>query len=377
MRGSLRETKPGTWELRVPLPRDSVTGRRRQRSVSFAGTKRQADRELARLVSLTDAGDRSGAKVRLDVLLEKWWEQKAPKISPTTAREYRRTINRRIAPDIGWKTLDSLGAADLDEYYLRLTEEENLAPATIRQLHAIISGALSQAVKWRWIPHNPARDATLPKAQPSRIEPPSPEKVRELLALAEAESVEMGMFIRLAALLGARRSEVCGLRWDDIDPARSVIVIKRGVVDVAGHLVVKDTKTHSERAISLDDGTLQLLADYRKTVNDRAANCGVELAPDAYIVSEAADGSAPMRPEKATNAVRRLRHEVGLGTTRLHDLRHYVATQLIGAGYDPVTVAQRLGHAQVSTTMNIYAKFLRPKDQAAANDLAALLRGPE
>jgi len=78
MRGSLRETKPGTWELRLPLPRDSVTGRRRQRSVSFAGTKRQADRELARLVSLTDAGDRSGAKVRLDVLLEKWWEQKAP-----------------------------------------------------------------------------------------------------------------------------------------------------------------------------------------------------------------------------------------------------------------------------------------------------------
>lgn len=81
--------------------------------------------------------------------------------------------------------------------------------------------------------------------------------------------------------------------------------------------------------------------------------------------------------EKATNAVHCLRHEVGLGTTRVHDLRHYVATQLIGASYDPVTVAQWLGRAQVSTTMNINAKFLRPKDQAAANEAAALLRGPD
>jgi hypothetical protein len=132
MRGSLRETKPGTWELRVPLPRDSVTGRRRQRSVSFAGTKRQADRELARLVSLTDAGDRSGAKVRLDVLLEKWWEQKAPKISPTTAREYRRTINRRIAPDIGWKTLDSLGAAPKRRTWLRRRSVSSTPSSAVR-----------------------------------------------------------------------------------------------------------------------------------------------------------------------------------------------------------------------------------------------------
>ena len=149
MRGSIRELRPGHWEQRSPLPCDPVTGRRRERSTSFAGTKRQADSELYRLVAQTDSGDRSGAKVRLDVLLEQWWAQKAPKISPTTAREYRRTITRRISPDIGWKTLDSLGAADLDEYYLQFTNEENPAPATIRQLHAIISDALRQAVKWR------------------------------------------------------------------------------------------------------------------------------------------------------------------------------------------------------------------------------------
>lgn len=216
MRGSLREKAPGVWELRVPLPRDPLTRRRRQRSASVRGTKREAQRELARLVAAADEGRQGSTQATLAVLLERWWEHKRDRLSPTTAEEYRRLIAKRIRPALGQVKLGRLTAADLDAFYLGL-EREGPAPSSIRQVHALLSGALKQGVKWRWIPSNPVRDATLPSARRSRIQPPSPEKVRALMKAAEEHSPEMGLFIRLAALLGARRGEVCGLQWDDFD----------------------------------------------------------------------------------------------------------------------------------------------------------------
>jgi integrase len=224
-----------------------------------------------------------------------------------------------------------------------------------------------------WIGANPARDASLPPARRSRIEPPSPAKVRALLTAAEEHSPEMGMFIRLAALLGARRGELCGLQWEDFDDATGTIKVRRGVVEVAGALQVKDTKTHAERIIALDPGTVALLSQYRAAMKSRAHQCETKLIPGAFILSESPDGSRPIRPDKASDVFKRLRTGVGLDGARLHDLRHFVATQLIGAGHDIRTVSGRLGHAQTSTTLNTYAAFLSGRDRAAADQLAALL----
>jgi integrase len=137
--------------------------------------------------------------------------------------------------------------------------------------------------------------------------------------------------------------------------------------------LVKDTKTHAERVIALDPATIALLGAHRTYTEERAAACGTVTVPGAFILSHSPDGSKPMRPDRATDVFRRLRHDVGLGTARLHDLRHFVATQLIGAGHDIRTVSGRLGHAQTSTTLNTYAAFLGVRDRAAAHQLATLL----
>lgn len=372
MRGSVRQKAPGRWELRVPLPPDRVTGERRRRSVSFSGSKRAAERELARLITAAERDEASAPKATVSSLLDAWWNQKRDRLSPTTAREYGRIIERRLRPDLGRRRLDRLSAADLDAYYVRL-EREGLSPASIRQLHAVLSGALRQAVKWRWMPSSPARDATLPRARRSAITPPTPEQARTLLVLADEHSSEIGMFVRLAAAVGARRGEVCGLRWTDLDEAAGTITIKRAVVDVAGRVHVKDTKTHAERTVTVDAGTLALLLAHRRAMSDRAEECGVVLALDAYVLSPEPDGTKPLRPERATNVFRALRVKAGVPSARLHDLRHFVATQLIGAGHDIRTVSGRLGHAKTSTTLDIYAAFLRPQDKAAAETLGSLL----
>jgi integrase len=228
-------------------------------------------------------------------------------------------------------------------------------------------------VKWGWLPSNPARDATLPKARRKEIDPPPPGKVRELLRLAEEHSMEFGMLVRLSALLGTRRGELCGLRWCDVDFDNARVTIRTGIVDVAGTLVEKDTKTHAARPISIDLGTVRLLQNYRAKVDARAELCDMPLVSDAFVLSEWPDGSKPYRPDKATLVFRSLRSKAGLNDARLHDLRHFVATQMIGAGHDIRTVAGRLGHAQPSTTLNIYSAFLHERDRAAADDLGRLL----
>jgi integrase len=368
----MRERGHGIWELRIPLPRDPVTGGRGQQSVRFRGTKREAEKELARLVAAADEGRAMTTQATMAFLLDRWWEQKKGRLSLSTAAEYRRIIDRQVLPTLGNVKLSKLTVANLDALYLRL-EQSGLAPSTVRQVHAVISGALKQAVKWRWIGYNPARDASLPAARRHRIQPPDPVKVRALMAMAEAHSPEMGLFIRLAALLGARRGELCGLRWCDIDEAAGAVRIRRSVVEIASVRHVKDTKTHAERVVSLDPATAELLRRHRAYVEERAALCGATLVSDAFILSPTPDGSTPLRPNLATDVFRRIRHDVGLDSARLHDLRHFVATQLIGAGHDIRTVSGRLGHAQTSTTLNTYAAFLGARDREAANQLAALL----
>src|SRR5688500_17026937 len=108
MRGSLRELRRGVWELRVPLPVDPVLDKRRQRSVTFHGTKREALRELTRLVAESDRGAEHGSNVTLATLLDRWWKHKESRLALTTAREYRRLIENRIRPDLGSKKLQKL-----------------------------------------------------------------------------------------------------------------------------------------------------------------------------------------------------------------------------------------------------------------------------
>ncbi|MDQ1569181.1 MAG: hypothetical protein QOF96_4061 [Actinomycetota bacterium] len=147
------------------------------------GCSGEAEKELARLVAAAAAADgrAMATQATLAFLLERWWEQKKGRLSVSTAAEYRRIIDRQVVPDLGRTKLSKLTVADLDSLYLRL-EQSGLAPSTIRQVHAVISGALKQAVKWGWVGYNPARDASLPAARRHCIQPPDLAKVRALSA---------------------------------------------------------------------------------------------------------------------------------------------------------------------------------------------------
>lgn len=123
----------------------------------------------------------------------------------------------------------------------------------MRHVHAVLRGALGQAVKWGWIPTNPAGSASPPKIRRREINPPAIKDIRTLLDAADAYDPEFGALLRLLAATGAWRGEICGLRWSDLDRGSRTLSIKRSVAPVAGGTVVEDTKTHAARRIALDD----------------------------------------------------------------------------------------------------------------------------
>jgi integrase len=215
-----------------------------------------------------------------------------------------------------------------------------------------------------------------PRRRRPTIEPPSPDQTRRILAVASRVSRPFGLLVRLAAVLGARRGELCGLRWADIDLDTRTMTIRTGIADVGGRLVESDTKSHKARTISFDADTAGRLRGHRRWAERKAVSHDTVLDERAFVLSEAADGTIPYRPDKATGTFRRVAKKASLPDARLHDLRHFAATQLIGAGSDVRTVAGRLGHGQPWTTLNTYAAFLPERDRTAADHLATLLADP-
>lgn len=248
----------------------------------------------------------------------------------------------------------------------------------MRKVHVILHAAFAQGLKWGLLASNPADAATAPSKPPSRITPPSPDALAEALTRIDELDPDFGVYLRLAATTGARRSQLCALRWTDVDLAVSTITFARGMVDGGPGIgvVEKTTKTGQIWTVSLAPGTAKRLEDYRAVCASRADSARVELPADAFVFPVPVDGSHPWRPDNVTARWTRVRKKVGVEGCRLHDLRHYVATQLLGAGVDPRTVAGRLGHANPNVTMTVYGHFLPEKDRAAADFLDELLDGP-
>jgi integrase len=183
---------------------------------------------------------------------------------------------------------------------------------------------------------------------------------------------EWGAFVWLAMTTGARRGELCALRWSDVDLDNSVLVVRRALLlDEDGRLREKNTKTHQQRRIVLDSETVEALREHRDRCRGHAASLGLELVADAYVFSRSPNGDDPLIPDSVTQRYERMARKLKIKTT-LHKLRHYSATELIAAGVDVRTVAGRLGHSGGgATTLRVYAAWTSEADQRAAAALSA------
>jgi integrase len=263
---------------------------------------------------------------------------------------------------------------DLDHLYFVLQSQRGVTPSTVRHIHSVIRRALRQAVQWGWIGANPAANATQPRLVKPEITPPDVEQVAEILRVASETDPEFGRLLHIAATTGARRGELCALRWSDIDVGRNSLIIERSIIEVSGGVLEKDTKTHSFRRIALDEGSLEVIEVQREFSRERAVEAGLSLDADAFVFSRMPGGAVPWRPDHVTKCFAAIRDSLGFTGVRFHDLRHFAATRLIAAGVPVRTVSGRLGHANPSTTLMVYSHFLEASDQEAAKVMGGLVK---
>ena len=380
MQGSLRQRGQRSWELRVHNGRDALTGRKTYVQKTVHGTKREAETELGRFVTEVGDGAHSSTKsTSVGELLEQWFSHNEADWSPTVVNSYRRIIDRQLVPRFGRTPLRRLTTADIDLFYAQLRKRGGarggpLAPASVKRVHAVLRRALAQAVKWGLITINPAVNASPPREPRHEVSPPDPADVARLIAHADETNPPLGCFLRLAATSGARRGELCALRWKHVDVDKGALLIERSIVENGkGELVEKDTKTHSARRLRLDAGTVDRLQQHRAEREGYGTALRRIVHADDFVFSLDPAGRTPWRPGYVTLAFCRLRDDLALPGVRLHDLRHFAATILLSGGKDVKTVSGRLGHANAATTLGVYAHFIEAADADAAEHLGATL----
>ena len=369
----MREKYPGVWELRVSKGFDPITGKRLIMSRSVRGTRRMAALELAKLVASIEEGRISKVDgtmtvaALVDEFLGRWTG------AGTTLVGYRSIQETHIRPTIGRHQVRKVTPQMLDDFYAYLAEEKNLSSSRIHQVHSVLRSAFTTAVRWGWLTSNPVRDAKAPTVRQQDVKIPSPETVVRLLETADQTTPDIGTLFRLSAATGARRSELCGLRWTDIDFDSGTVRIERAVVSVGGTPVEKDTKNHSKRSVTLDEVTVASLERHRSARRATAAQHGAEVRLDGFVFSNELDGSRPLHPDLMSDRWESVCKRAGVSGVRLHDLRHFQATMLLAGGVPLKNVSARLGHRNASTTLNIYAQALESHDEGAADLIGNLL----
>jgi integrase len=367
----MRQRSGGSWELRVFVGVDPETGRRRYRSMTVRGNRADAERELAAMVASVRATRSVGVGSSVSELLEAWFAIASTTWAPTTIRQTRSVLDRHLHPHLGGIRVGELTAADIDRTYAVLRERggmrgQPLAPGTLARVHVVLRAALAQAMRWGWIWDNPAERAHRIVATRPELNPPTPEELRILLKYLADGDPALHTFVTLAAFTGGRRAQLLALRWRNVDLDAGRLSFTGGWVEGPDGPVLAATKTKRRHAVDLDPASVEVLAAHADRV--RTATGG-RLRREGFVFSDDPHGTGAWKPNRVTKAFLRARRGAGLRQFRLHDLRHFMATEMLQAGVPLPLVSRRLDHQRVSTTLDCYAHAVPGGDAVAAQTL--------
>jgi integrase len=369
---TIRERRPGVWEVRAFAGRDQ-NGRPVQTSRTVRGTKKDALRVAAEMSLLPSTA--SVVRVTVAQMLDLWEEHEEPTWAPSTIQVQRSRVRTVKSDRIASVLVSRLSAVEVDRWHSRLARQ-GAGEGSIKNQHAVLRAAMTLAVRWGWVPANVVAVARLAKRKTQPRGSLRNDEVRLVLAVAnrmtQAKVLEpqAAMALRLAAVTGARRSELAAMRWEDfhfdgVGTGRITIDSSIAIIRVGDYskpeLRDDATKTANRRTVALDEETTRALIALKASHGD--------LGP--WILSSS---SRPVNPERVTAWWRRARDAANIDAKwRLHDLRHWSATTSIAEGHDIRTVANRLGHANPSMTLRVYAHAVQSADTPVASTLGRVL----
>jgi integrase len=371
MRGSIVKRGHG-YSIVLSLGCDPVTGKRIRRWISVPGNKKDAERKLAELLREIDTGAFvSPSKATVADFLKTWLEEYArPNVGGRTFEGYSDIVNNRLIPSLGSLTLTKLTPEHLQKTYSawlkdgRLDGGGALSPNSVRRYHQCLHRALETAVKRGLVARNVADAVDLPKVGQSEIRILETDEIARILAATKGTFYYDLYF--LALYTGMRRSELLGLKWSDVDLILGQISVSRSLHHLRdGSTDIRPPKTtKGKRLIALSPDAFLMLQDYHKRQEALFSELERPLKDNDYVFADRSGSS--LLPDRVTRSWVRLMHRLSVPNAPFHCLRHTHASLLLKAGVHPKIVQERLGHASISITLDIYSHIAPGLQEEAA-----------
>lgn len=372
MTGSIQE-KNGFWQM--VLSYKDENGKWKQKWLStklkLRGNKKKAQDMLD--TYLQEHDDRQFWKKNMmffEEFMLKWLETAKIEIEKSTYLAYKYQIESQIVPYFKplKLTVGEIDSQILQDYYNK--KLETLSGNTVRKQHANIHKALNYAIFSRIIKYNPADYVILPKKEKYHAKFYNADEAIKALRIFKGDVLETAVFLTLH--YGLRRSEVIGLKWDDIDFKENLIHIRNTVKTVNGTIIEEEsTKNESSRRI------LPLLPNVKKHLlmlqikqKEEKLFYGDTYFPTYYICRW--ENGKPLKPDYVTRHFKKVLVDNDMKVIRFHDLRHSTASILLGLGMDLKDIQEWLGHEEISTT-NMYAHLQFDRKKVIGNTMITAL----
>jgi len=385
------------YKVVVDLPPDPSTGKRRRKSKAVHGPLSAAKDARRAMLGLRDTGRLVGTSdQKLGAYLRSWLEAKRGEVADSTWQRYDSLMRSAIIPALGGVKLRDLNVQHLRDYFATCRTEpsprrkgECVSTTTVHHRWVVLKAALAQAVNDGLIPADALYERSgtakfsAPRGKRQHPEVIDTEDVATLLSAADGQ---FRVILELAFATGARLGELLALRWRDVDFRKRNLHISRSLFEPmratpdARWYSFKVPKSGVDRFVAVDDETLNMLRQHRTeqtaarlAMHADAGWCDLDLIFPNMWQLKGVQAGEPTRPSTVSRQFRALADDAKLEGVRFHDLRHAHASVLLSQGASMNVVQERLGHADVATTLRNYGHLLKGQERAAVDGLAAAL----
>ncbi len=392
MAGSIEKRGKNSYRLTVSEGFD-LNGKPMIHRKTVHGTKKDAEVELAKFVTEVQNGlVIDGKSLKFSEFTEIWKRDYGSKeLAPSTYKRYCRMLETRLLPYFGHFYINKIKPTDIMKFYDLLEKDTQLvrkkgnngsktkkplSGKTILEHHRLLRAMLHKAVYWQLIVANPAERVQPPKARKPKRRSYDDEQTKillENLELLSSEDTKYKVAIILTVFTGVRLGELMGLEWQDIDFKNGIISINRSsqyLSDIGVFTKVPKTES-SIREIAIPEFIISLLAEYKLWYEEQKSIYG-ELWMNSDRLFVQADGK-PMHPSTISKWFVKYVGQIGLPVINFHGLRHTNASLLVAQNIDIAVISARLGHAQISTTLDFYVHPLLSHNRKAGYALENLL----
>ena len=392
MAGSIEKRGKNSYRLTVSEGFD-LNGRPMIHRKTIHGTKKEAEVELAKFVTEVQNGlVIDGKSLKFSEFVEVWKRDYGSKeLAPSTYKRYCRMLETRLLPYFGHFYINKIKPTDIMKFYDLLEKDTQLvrkkgnngsktkkplSGKTILEHHRLLRAMLHKAVYWQLIVANPAERVQPPKARKPKRRSYDDEQTKillENLELLSSEDTKYKVAIILTVFTGVRLGELMGLEWTDVDFKNGIISINRSSQYLSDMGVfTKVPKTESSiREIAIPEFIISLLEEYKLWYEEQKSVYG-ELWTNSDRLFVQADGK-PMHPSTISKWFVKYVGQIGLPVINFHGLRHTNASLLVAQNIDIAVISARLGHAQISTTLDFYVHPLLSHNRKAGYALENLL----